>query len=258
MLPTYVLRLPLLFAPLLLSSCATHSASTSTTDSSSRLTLHGDRAQPVVVHWGGMRQVLRDGHTEGRVSLSEVIGPDTVAVGALAGLAAEITIDEGAAHLAEVIDPDSADGLRVRAPVAGEQATLLVLANVKEWTEYSLPEVPYLAALELSVRTTAETNGIDVTRPFPFRIEGIASALSLHVLNHSCPIGNPNGPKPWTFSGTDTAAVLIGFYAEDSAGSLTHHGQKSHVHALVTGRDVSGHLDEVRLLPDAKLFLPSR
>ncbi|MFT5291226.1 MAG: hypothetical protein ACI82F_003303, partial [Planctomycetota bacterium] len=33
---------------------------------------------------------------------------------------------------------------------------------------------------------------------------------------------------------------------------------KSHVHALVTGRDVSGHLDEVRLLPDAKLFLPSR
>jgi len=205
-----------------------------------------------------MRAVLRDGHTQGRVSLAEVVGPDTIAVGALAGLAAEITIDAGTAHLAEVVDPGSAEGLRVRAPEPGDEATLLVLADVGDWTEHELPGVPDLAALELCVRSIAEAQGLDVKAPFPFRVEGTASALRLHVLNHSCPIANPSGPQPWTYSGTDEAAVLVGFHAADSAGKLTHHGQQSHVHALLTARRVSGHLDEVGLLPAARLFLPSR
>lgn len=248
---TCTLPLVPLSVVLLLCSCATDLASGTESN------LHDTRAQPVVEHWGAMREVLRDGHTQGRVSLAEAIGPHTVAVGALAGLAAEITIDAGTAHLAEVVDPDSAEGLHVRSPEPGEQATLLVLADVPEWTEHPLPDVPDLAALEGTVRSLAAAQGIDVTAPFPFRVEGTASALHLHVLNHSCPIADPSGPQPWTFSGANLAAVLIGFHAEDSAGVLTHHGQNSHVHALLPGRDISGHLDDVRLPTGARLFLPS-
>ena len=212
---------------------------------------------PVVEHWGSMREVLRDGHTQGRVVLDEVIGPHTVAVGALAGLAAEITVVGGTAHLAEVLDPDSPQGLRVRAPRAGEQATLLVLADVPVWSRHVLPAVSDLAELEASVRALAAASGIDVARPFPFRVEGVASDLRLHVLDHSCPISDPSGPRPWRFSGAGLPTVLVGFHAEGSAGGLTHHGQSSHVHALVTDRAVSGHLDEVRLAPGARLFLPA-
>jgi len=242
----------------LLPSCATQPPSRAAKTPPTPGARHADRAAPVVEHWGAMREVLRDGHTEGRVDLAEVLGPHTVAVGASAGLAAEITVVAETVHLAEVVDPDSAEGLRVRAPAAGEQATLLVLADVHAWSEHPLSAVSDLAELETSVRAIAAANGIDVNEPFPFRVEGLARDLRLHVLNHSCPIADPDGPKPWRFAGKGETAVLVGFYAKDSAGRLTHHGQKTHTHALVAERDISGHLDEVALTPGARLFLPVR
>jgi acetamidase/formamidase len=108
------------------------------------------------------------------------------------------------------------------------------------------------------VRAIAAAHDIDVTRPFPFRVEGVASTLRLHVLNHSCPIAEPDGPKPWRFFGEGETTVLVGFYAENSAGRLTHHGQETHTHALLPGRDISGHLDEVALLSGARVYLPVR
>ena len=205
-----------------------------------------------------MREVLRDGRTEGRVDLAEALGPHTVAVGASAGLAAEITVVGGAAHLAEVVDSDSSPRLRVRAPVAGEQATLLVLAEVKEWSEHPLDTVTDLPALEASVCAIAAASGIDVSDPFPFRVEGVASTIRLHVLNHSCPIADPDGPPPWRFAGENETTTLIGFHAENSGGHLTHHGQKTHTHALLAERNLSGHLDGVALRPGARVYLPAR
>ena len=206
----------------LLSSCATDSPSSAAASPPSPGALHAERAVPVVEHWGAMREVLREGRTEGRIDLGEVLGPNTIAVGASAGLAAEITVLAGKAHLAEVVDPGSAQGLRVRAPAAGEQATLLVLTQVAEWSEHPLGALPDLASLEASVRAIAVANNIDVTRPFAFRVEGVAGTVHLHVINHSCPIAQPDGPQPWRFFAEGEPIVLVGFYAEDSAGRLTH------------------------------------
>ncbi len=50
--------------------------------------------------WGGMKAVLRDGETEGRVRLSEVIGPNAVAVGVLDGLGAEFKVVDGVTYWA--------------------------------------------------------------------------------------------------------------------------------------------------------------
>ena len=251
------LRLSALFFLLLLPSCAKETPHRAVTPPRSLIGFK-DREEPVVKYWGGMREVLREGRTEGRVGLAEVLGPHTVAVGVTAGLAAEITVFAGEAHLAEVVDLGSVQGQHQRAPSVGEQATLLVLAQVEEWSEHHLAAVPDLTSLETSVRAIAAANGIDVTRPFPFRVEGVASTLRLHVLNQSCPIAKPDGPQPWRFSGEEESAVLVGFYAEDSAGSLTHHGQKTHTHALIPGRNISGHLDAVALLSDARVYLPAR
>ncbi len=249
------LLLPLLA---LLSSCAAELPSSAEASPPSPDASHEDRVPPVVEHWGAMRDVLRDGRTEGRIELAEVLGPQTFAVGASAGLAAEITVVAGTAHMAEVVDPDSAAGLRLRAPAAGEQATLLLLANVAAWSEHPLPALSDLAALEASLRTIAVANDIDVSRPFPFRVEGVASAVALHVLDHSCPIANPDGPRPWRFAGEDQSAVLVGFYAADSSGRLTHHGQETHTHAVLPEREISGHLDGVTFAPGASLYLPLR
>ncbi|MFT7679268.1 MAG: hypothetical protein ACI8QC_003269 [Planctomycetota bacterium] len=205
-----------------------------------------------------MREVLRDGHTEGRVELNGLVGPHTIAVGAMAGLAAEITIDRGHADLAEVLDAQAADGLLIRHPQPGEEAALLLLANVPEWTQHRLPAVPDLASLERAVCEAAQAVGIDTSGPVPFRVEGIAKQLQLHVLDHSCPIADPDGPAPWTYKGSGDAVVLVGFYAENAGGVLTHHGQSSHVHAIVPAQHVSGHLDALSMMPTGILFLPAR
>jgi hypothetical protein len=48
---------------------------------------------------------------------------------------------------------------------------------------------------------------------------------------------------------------LVGFFAEGAAGRLTHHGRRSHLHAVAD--EVMGHLDEVAL-ERAVLLLPMR
>ncbi len=211
-------------------------------------------AGPTVHRWGALRDVMRDGRTEGRVALDDVVGPRTVAVGAVEGLAGEITVDGGAIHVAEV-----AGGAGVaRAPRAGERATLLVAADVEAWSEHALGAAADFDALEAAVRALALERGFDASEPFPFRVEGRAPEARLHVVDGSCPIANPGGPAPWRWSGADVAVVLVGFFADGSAGVLTHHGRASHVHALVPGERVSGHLDAVALEPGARLFLPAR
>ncbi len=248
-------RLSLLVAatPLLFAACATESAGAAVPAPEPNAL----RAEFQVRHWGGMREVLRNGQTQGRVTLADVVGPNSFAVGALADLAAEVTIVGGKLHLAEVQDALAPDGLHLRIPAEDDQATLLVVADILEWKEHRLPAADDIEALELCVRTLAESDRIDISQPFPFRIEGTATALGLHVLNHSCPIANPDGPEPWRFNGENTAVILVGFYAADSAGQLTHHGQSSHIHALLQDQPVSGHLDNVRFGAGARLFLPS-
>jgi hypothetical protein len=211
-----------------------------------------------VKHWGGMREVLRNGKTQGRVELSEVVGSTSFAVGALEGLAAEITVIAGEIHLAEVRQVDGQDVYNVRTANAGEQATLFVIADVQTWTEHEMPPVADIASLEASVKSIAAANGQDVTQPFPFRVEGTAADVDLHVLNHSCPIANPDGPAPWRHTSKNQRATLIGFYAQDAAGLLTHHGQSSHIHAILPTKGISGHLDAISFIQITRLFLPAQ
>jgi len=212
---------------------------------------------PVVRHWGEMRTVLRQGRTEGRVRLADVVGPDTLALGALEGLAAEITVVDGTVHLAEVVDAAAEDGSRARSATAADRAALLVAADVPAWSDEPLGPVADLHELEERVGELAAARGLG-REPFPFRVEGRAHTVRLHVLNGSCPIAHPDGPPPWRFGGADEATVLVGFHAEGMGGVLTHHGQATHTHAVLTERGVSGHLDDVSFPTGARLFLPRR
>lgn len=232
----------------LLSSCVADSPGTDVVDAPKSV------SSPTVNHWGEMRVVLREGRTEGRVALSEVIGANTIALGAMEALTGEITVLDGVTHVTEV-DRSTTTGVVTRGVAHGDRATLLVAAQVDEWSQHELGAVPDLATLEERIRSLA---GTIASAPMPFRVEGTAARLGLHVLDGSCPIANPDGPSPWRYVGEEEPTTLVGFYAENSAGVLTHHGQATHIHAILAQREISGHLDDVSFLEGARLYLPAR
>lgn len=205
---------------------------------------------------------MRGGQTDARIGLAAV-GDDAIAVGALTGLEGEITILDGAVWVAR---PDGKD-INVSGPIASpdDQATLLTLANVRQWDRVELEMNGTATGSELDrlIERTAREHGIDASRPFPFVIEGVAAQVDIHVINGYClhaPQPMEADMKPWRWSiEAPTAVRIVGFYAADSAGVLTHHGTAIHVHVLVErdGRTITGHIDGVTLQPGATVLLPS-
>ncbi len=207
---------------------------------------------PTVQTWGTMRDVLHEGNSEERIFLPGQISEYTIAVGALPGLTGEITVLSGIVHVARFTK-----GELISEPARnGAQATLLVMAEVPVWREQVLPALIDFSTVEQAVRTAALKSGIDVTQPFPFVLEGLAANLKLHVIAGACPIATPDGPSPGRFVDHDRTVILVGFYAENQTGQMTHHNRSSHVHVIVEGADISGHLDEVSFTAGARLRLP--
>ena len=207
--------------------------------------------EPRVESWGTMRAVLREGRDAGRVELDGLASGGAVGVGALAELAGEVTIVDGAVLVAVVEGGDR----RVTAAREGDAAALLVRAEVARWREVSLPDCSSYAELEAAVAERLAALGFDPHRPTPVRIRGEALELELHVLAGACPQANPSGPPPWRFRGPVERVELVGFSVEGAAGRFTHHGRGSHLHAVAPG--VMGHLDEVSIR-EVVLAVPAR
>jgi hypothetical protein len=222
---------------------------------------HGPAAIDVQQH-GGMREVMREGRTESRVDLMEIVDPGLIGVGALAGLAGEVTILDGQVWVAR------ADGDDVRmsgpTPMPGDHATLLTVATVQQWQRVECAmEGPVTGeALERLIERSAQAVGVDTDRPFPFVIDGVVEQLEIHCVNGFCPHASgpvPADAKPWRWSADDPLPVrIVGFYAPGAAGVMTHHGTSLHIHALLDakGRVLTGHIDAVTLRPGASLRLP--
>ncbi len=201
--------------------------------------------------YGTMREVLRMGQHQGRVTIAETTGPQTVGVGALAGLQGEVTILDGRALVAE----RRGEAAATRPAREGEQAALLVAAEVAAWVASDLKPCADYADLEAQVRTALLDRGFDPSAPTPIKVVGRAPRLQMHVIAGACPIATPDGPSPWRFDGPAEQVTLVGFYVEDAAGTLTHHTHQSHLHAV--SERGAGHLDDV-CLQAARLYLPAR
>ena len=215
---------------------------------------------PEVSSWGALKSVLREGQTQGRVELAEAVAPGTWGLGAVEGLGGEVLVEDGVVWLSRAVSPEAVGPAEHPGP--GEQATLLALSRVEAWGESELPAVSDLGALEEEVRSAAVAQGLDTDQPFLFVVEGMTAALELHVLNGACPFASPPpAPEqmPYRAALDSTPVLLVGVYAEGSAGVLTHHGSSSHVHVLTKGAlPTVGHVDGLRLLAGAELRVATR
>ncbi|MEL6304410.1 MAG: acetolactate decarboxylase [Bacteroidota bacterium] len=55
----------------------------------------------------------------------------------------------------------------------------------------------------------------------------------------------------------DTKVNIIGFWVDNARmGKLTHPGKRTHLHFIAKNNETSGHIDEIRIPADAKIYFP--
>ncbi len=238
--------LPPLFSVLILVACRANPAAQ----------VLETRQPPRVQHWGAMREVMREGKTEGRVELQRFAERGWYAIGALAGLDGEITVEDGAVLIARET-PE-----RLDADVHDARATLFTAAYVSTWRDLPLSPGADLAEIERAIAAALDVPLDAPTPPTPFQVVGSVQSLDLHVVRGSCPFASDapeEQPARWSAQ-SGTPARLIGFFAPGRAGELTHHGTRLHAHALVDAPDGRrmGHLDDAAFAAGAILRVPAR
>lgn len=206
--------------------------------------------------WGSMSEVMRQGRTEGRISLQSVLtSREMVGIGALEGLCGEIAILDGEAWTAR-----NEGGLVCeRGARADDRATLLVISDVDEWHTTALDSDTDYAAFECALADLAASCGLDGRPAWPFVVEGELRRVETHVLNGQCPFSGPVDPEhePIRRSFEAVRAKLIGYYAPASDGRLVHRGQATHAHLLVEEPAIYvGHVDSFELAAGTVLHVP--
>ncbi len=224
-------------------------------------TLSACATQTTVQQFGGMKAVMREGQTQPRIALSDATSkPGAIAVGAIEGLNGEVTIVDSEVFVAR---PDGTGiSMSGPAPQPAGSATLLTLSHVDEWQDIRIPQSASGADLDTMIARLAAAKGLDTSKPFPIQIVGRVDSINIHVVNGYCPHGVDLGSQtaqPWHFdSSSPTQVRIVGFFAPNAGGVMTHHGSDTHLHALFTldGAIATGHIDAVTVAEGATLRLP--
>ena len=217
-----------------------------------------------LVQYGTMHEAIGQQHYQGRVVLNTLIDqPHFFGVAALEKLKGEITVFDSDATITDVTAEGKLESIGER----DVQATLLIGAYVPAWTEYKVKSDVPPAGFDDRIRDAAVKAGIDVSKPFVFTVEGKFSDVKMHVINGACPmharmnnIELPPEQKPFEGEYRSISGRLVGVYASDAVGVLTHPGTSTHVHLIfedeASGEKATGHVEHVGLAKGAILKLP--
>jgi alpha-acetolactate decarboxylase len=224
----------------------------------------GATASGSLVQYGKMHEVVGQQQHEGRVLLSELTRrPGFFAVAALEELQGEVTILDGEITVTKVNDRG-----QLEPAVASEdlKAALLVGAYVDGWSEHRMDSVD-ADGFDQQLAKLAASAGLLVEEPFPFVIDGKFSDVRVHVIHGACPIRArmkkeelPTEKQPFEAEMQTVQGKLVGIFAKDAVGDITHPATSVHMHLLysdpVTGKTVTGHVEKVAVEPGARVRLP--
>lgn len=219
-----------------------------------------------IVRYGTMHEAIGRQQHQGRVRLSDLVKrPHFYAVAALEGLKAEVTIDDGKITITGIGDTGRLG------PVAdtdgNRQATMLVGASVDSWSQHKVSSDVSAEDFDQFIADAASQAGLDLSKPFPFKIEGKFTGVRLHVIHGACPIHArmqkldlPVDKRPFEKDWEQVGGKIIGVFAKDAVGKLTHPATSTHMHLLFKDEQieqtVTGHIEQAGLATGCVLYIP--
>lgn len=219
------------------------------------------------VQYGKMHEVIGQQQHQGRVKFAKVVKqPHFYGVGALESLGGEATIFDGKVTLTQVKPDGKLQTLKLTPQT---QAALLVGGYVTDWSKHPLQQAVTSDGLNSLLEEDARDAGVNVKAPFLFVIEGDFQNVEFHVINGACPIRArmrketlPADKRPFEADLPKVSGKLVGVFAKDAAGNITHPDTSMHMHLLFkdakTGKMRTGHVEKLTVAPGATLLLPEQ
>ena len=219
-----------------------------------------------IVQYGTMHEAIGKQQHQGRVQLKKLVErPHFFGVAALERLKGEVTILDGRVTITRVdaarqLDPSEDSAL-------DKQATLLIGAYVPSWAEQKVAANVGPDECDGYIADVASKVGIKTSAPFVFTVEGDFSKVRLHVINGACPmharlkkIELPKDHQPFEAEYEKIQGTIIGVFAKDAVGNMTHPATSTHMHLLFrdakSGKLVTGHIEQIGFLSGAVLRFP--
>jgi alpha-acetolactate decarboxylase len=200
------------------------------------------------------------------VKLAKVVQqPHFFGVAALERLEGEATIFDGKVTVTRV---DAKGRLQAVEPAPlDDSATLLVGAYVPSWGEHKVTTKVPADRFDPFVEDLAAKAGIKTSQPFVFTVQGEFFNLRLHVINGACPmharlkkVEIPEDRRPAEVEFEKMRGTLVGVFAKDAVGSITHPATSTHMHLVfkdpASGKAVTGHVEQIGLAEEAVVRLP--
>jgi alpha-acetolactate decarboxylase len=182
-----------------------------------------------------------------------------VGLGLLSSLRGEVTLFDGQAFLSV----PSADGAFQTEELGAHEdgAAFLVVASVPDWQSASLPKDAVLEDLPSTLLDLAEGAGIDVSRPFPFMIEGSVGNLILSVVDGSAFAGERQVSEDALNAASRKATRVscqgtgVGFFAKGEHPEFLA-SSPIHLHFVEQSGKLAGHVEHLDLPRGTRFRLP--
>jgi len=205
---------------------------------------------------GAMRNVMWKGQLHGTISLDTLSDKKHLyGLGPIEFLRGELIIVNGDVYQSRVVGPTT-----MKVEKSGNvKAPFFVSAYVPQWEEYTLPDsVQTLLQLEAFLDAATKQR----MRPFPFRLTGVASQATIHIVNlpQGKNVSSPDDAHQGqvNFSLQNESFEIIGFFSTQHKGVFTHHDTYLHMHLITADKSKMGHLDNVQFKKGTvKLYLPT-
>jgi|TARA_B110000495_G_C22997256_1_gene588076 acetolactate decarboxylase len=215
--------------------------------------------QVEVHHFGALKNMMHKGDLSAKVTLDELKEMNHLfALGAVENLKGEVLILDGIPSVSYVKGNDSSKTMMLDDSFE-KNACLLVLASVEEWESINIPNtVVTYEEFEGYVAETAAEKGIDIEKPFPFMIEGLAKSFDWHIIDWP-EDDTEHSHEKHIYSGLygtleNQTVEMLGFYSNKHHAIFTHHSTNMHVH--VKSDKATGHADNFTLGENMILKLP--